>query len=135
MNNGIGEGACDFHWVSNGTSPNLTNPVFIQYEWPTAVTIGSFYIETTNATATIACASAGRNIASGRVEWWNGMQWVVAGSFAGLVDDVQFNLPAPVQTTRLRVVDLTVTDVPGGNGNSVIYEWHVYAGSSCIPPP
>ncbi|MCC6521304.1 MAG: discoidin domain-containing protein [Polyangiaceae bacterium] len=129
LNNGIGEGVCQWSWVDDNTTPS---GAFIQYDWPAPVTVGSIYIATARAAGGEPPCSppAGRNVASGSVQWWDGAQWVTAVAFAGQTDDVQVDLPTPVTTQNLRVYDLT-TDP--GNGNSMVYEWYVYAGSGCVP--
>lgn len=126
MNDGVTEPVCAFHWVDNDTSPQ---GAFIEYQWTTPVTIGSTYIATQQATSTV-CASSGRNVNSGSVQYWNGTTWVTAITFSGQLDDVAIDLPQPVTTTGLRIFDMTTSP---GNGNSLIYEWFVYPSAGCTP--
>ena len=131
MNDGVGKTTCAFAWVTNGTSPG---GAYIQYTWAAAVSVGSVYVETEPDTSCSPPPPGGRNIHSGTVQYWNGSAWVTSTtfSFAAGHGDVQVNLPQPVTTTQLRIFDLT-TDP--GNGNSMIFEWHVYSGINCSPPP
>jgi hypothetical protein len=133
MNNGLPPNCSNFAWVTDSTTVISTSPAWIQLTWPSAVTIGSFYIVTENGLSPTICPTPlGRNIASGTVQTWNGAIWVTAGSFSGQNANVQFNLPSQVTTTQIRVTNMT-TDP--GNGNSIIYQWHVYSAQSCMPPP
>lgn len=131
LNNQVGKNVCNWAWVNNNTAPS---GAYFQYDWPAPVTIGSFYVETDNGlNPGPPCNSpAGRNLASGTVQWWNGASWVTSTTWSGQHGDLKIDLPAPVTTTKLRLYDVT-TDP--GNGNSLIYEWHVYQGSGCMPPP
>jgi hypothetical protein len=131
MNNGQAPNCSGFAWVSNSPTPGTA---YIQLTWPAPVTIGSFYINTENQGGTAPCGEpTGRNVASGTVQAWNGQTWVTVGSFSGQTADVQYNLPSMVTTTQLRIYGMTTS--PGTNGNSIIYQWHVYSGTNCVPPP
>jgi hypothetical protein len=133
MNNGQPTSCSTWVWVTD-TATVGTSPAWIELDWPSSVTIGSFYINTENSAGTSPCTEApGRNVASGTVQTWNGMAWVTVGSFTGMTADVQYNLPSPATTTKLRVTNLVTSVVP--NGNSIIYQWHVYSGKNCTPPP
>ena len=46
-------------------------------------------------------------------------------------DDFQLNLPAPVNTTKIRLYNV----VTSGSINALVFEWHVYSGVNCVPPP
>lgn len=131
MNNGINKNTCQWAWVDDNTGPT---GAWIEYQWPQPVTIGSFYIETENGLISgPPCNNGlGRNVRSGTVQYWSNNAWATSTTFANKNGDVQIDLPQAVTTTRLRVFDLT-TDP--GNGNSIIYEWHVYGGTACVPPP
>jgi hypothetical protein len=143
MNNGIGKSHCgEFSWISNSTTPS---GAWWELDWPSPVTIASFYIEASNADGTGQCSEpAGRNINSADVQTWNGSTWVTATSFSGKSGDIQLNLPAPVVTTKIRLFNVTAgaSGVCGGpppqpacNGNSLMFEWHVFGAPACIPPP
>jgi hypothetical protein len=142
MNDGIGKSHCDeFSWIANNATPS---GAFWQLDWPSPVTIASLYIEATNADGTGQCPSdTGRNIASADVQWWNGWGWATAFSFSGKSGDVQIDLPQPVVTKSLRLFDVTAgapsicgaPPLPLCNGNSIMYEWHVFNTPGCIPPP
>ena len=131
MNNGLGKSSCQWAWINDDVAPT---GAWIQYVWAQPVTIGSFFIETENGVSPSAlCGNPlGRNIRSGTVQYWSNNAWVTSTTFANLDGDVQIDLPQAVTTTKLRVFDLT-TDP--GNSNSIIYEWHVYGGTACAPPP
>lgn len=130
MNDGVGQESCQFHWVFNDTQPA---GAYIELQWPDVVTIGSIYIETENTTGTPECSVAGvRNLGAGTVQYQMNSVWVDIASFSGFTNDVRVDFTTPVQTTALRVFDMTAT-APGYN--SVIYEWHVYPKAGCTPPP
>jgi hypothetical protein len=135
MNDGLASGCGMFTWVA--TAGTSAGTAYIELTWPAAVTIGSFYIETVNSLGTApACGTgAGRNVASGTVQAWNGQTWVTVGGFSGQGGQfVQYNLPSMVSTTALRIYGLAAT-AGLGNGNSVIFQWHVYSRVNCMPPP
>ena len=87
------------------------------------------YIETDNASSPM-CGTGGRNVESGTVQWWNGSGWQTATTFQSQSDDIQLNFSPKLNTTKLRVFDVTASP---GNGNSLIFEWYVWAGSNCTP--
>jgi hypothetical protein len=125
LNDGVRQAACTyFSWVQNTTSPGAA---YFQYTWPSAVTIGSFYLETGMGECS---TTVGRGVGSGRVEWWDGATWQLATTFSGKTDDFQLDLPTAVTTTRLRLYAVTAS----ATSNSLIHEWFVYAGKACIPP-
>lgn len=126
MNDVVSEPTCSFHWINNGQVPN---GAFIEFQWASPVTIGSTYIATQHANMAV-CGSAGRNVNSGSVQYWDGNGWVTATTFSAQLDDVAVNLPMPVTTTRLRIFDMTTSP---GNGNSMIYEWYVFPVAGCMP--
>lgn len=128
INNKIGKVCNEFNWVANSQQPS---GAWAELDWPAQVSIGSFYIETDDGQNPL-CGTTGRNIASATVQWWNGNSWVNAGSWSNQHGDIKYNMPQAVATTKLRIFDMT-TDP--GNGNSIIFEWHVYAGTNCSPPP
>jgi hypothetical protein len=126
MNDGVTEPTCSFHWINNAQVPS---GAYIEYQWAAPVTIGSLYVATQQASLAV-CASAGRNLESGTVQYWDGVAWVTSTTFSGQLDDVALDLPAPVTTTGLRIYDVITSP---GNGNSMIYEWFVYPGTGCTP--
>ncbi len=127
MNNTLTEPNCAKHWVDNSTAPS---GAYIEYQWPSPVTIGSTYIATQQASSTACGNTAGRNVNSGLVQYWDGAAWVTAASFSGELDDVVVDLPQQISTTRLRIFDMTASP---GNGNSIIYEWFVFPVAGCMP--
>jgi hypothetical protein len=133
LNNGIGRSQCSnrFSWISNSSNPS---GAWFELDWTSPVTIASLYVESPNANGTdcVANIAPGRNVASADVQTWNGTTWVTAISFAGKSGDIQVDLPSPVITTKLRLYNVTAGL---GNGNSLIYEWHVFGAPTCVPPP
>ena len=128
LNNGMTEATdCKrFSWIDNDTS---ASGAYFELDWPSAVTIGSLYVETAPAGGDV-CNFAGRNLSSATVEYWNGTSWVTSTSWTSETDDVDITLPSPVTTTKLRLYDVTSTP---GNGNSLIYELYVFPSADCIP--
>ena len=131
INNGIGKSDCNsFSWIFDGPTPDTA---FWELDWPSPVTIGSFYVEAEPADGSGPCMEpAGRNIASADVQIWSGAAWMTVTSFSGESGNLQIDLPAPVTTTKLRLANVESSP---GNGNSAMFEWHVFAGVGCIPPP
>jgi hypothetical protein len=131
MNDGTAEGVnCNWAWISNSTTPS---GAYFELDWASAQTIRSIYVDTMSSAGSPSCSTpGGRNIASGTVQWWNGASWVTATTFSGKTNDFQLDLPATVTTTKLRLYDVTTSP---GNGNSILFEWHVYSGTGCVPPP
>jgi hypothetical protein len=130
LNNGYGESQCgDYSWVQNSNVAGAD--AWFELDWPSAVTIASMYIESPLAGGGPCGVVAGRNVASANVQTWNGSAWVTATSIAGGSGSLQVNLPSPISTTKLRL-DSVLTSP--GNGNSIIWEWHVFGTPSCVPP-
>jgi hypothetical protein len=97
------------------------------------VTIGSIYVETAMADGTGQCAVApGSNLAGADVQAWNGSAWVTTQSFSGQSGDIQLTFNPPISTSKLRLFNVTTSN---GNGNALVWEWHVFSGQGCIPPP
>jgi hypothetical protein len=131
MNNGIGKSHCnEYSWIDNGSTPNGD---FWELDWPSPVTVASFYVEAEPAAGTGQCPTqAGRNIAAADVQWWNGSAWVTATSFSGKSGDVQLDLQPPVTTSKLRLFNVVSSP---GNGASIMFEWHVFGTPGCVPAP
>jgi hypothetical protein len=128
MNNGVL--SCDFHWITNDS---MSPGNWIELDWATPQTVAMFHMDTVNATSAQCMNIAGRTVAGGEVQWWNGT-WVSGGSFFGMTDDFDFTIAGgPVSTTRLRIFNLVAT-TSGYAMNSVIYEWFVYASVGCTSP-
>ena len=114
-------------WVSNSTSPG---GAYMQYTWPSPVTIGSMYIDTED------CASPGCNngrpVHGAEVQWWNGSSWITAQTFSNAGGDTAMTFNPAINTTQLRLFNV----VAGGCGqmsNSLMYEWFVWPGANCMP--
>jgi Stigma-specific protein, Stig1 len=159
MIDGVGKTACgtsSFTYVSN--SPFAGNGSWIQLDWSELQDIDSFYLQTDDGAQFVGgdlsqandglgvCWSnpvppGARNIEAATVQWWdyslNGGagDWADAGTFSGQSGNVQFNFPARVNTTRIRLLDLQTSWADGYGGNSVIWEWHVYSALNCQPTP
>jgi hypothetical protein len=134
MNNGLGKSHCsEFSWLENANATTA----WWELDWPSPVTIASFYVEAPSADGTGQCPTApGRNIDGAQVQTWNGSSWVTVTTFSGKSGDVQVNIQPPVSTTKLRLYGVTYTTPCLGicNGNSIMYEWHVFGSVNCIPP-
>jgi hypothetical protein len=90
------------------------------------VTINRMAFDTMNAAAASCSYSAGRALAGGDVQYWDGAGWVTVGSVTGHTDDWQYVFPAPVTTTRLRLYNAHNATAGGQQSNPVIYDWAVY---------
>ena len=131
---GVDEAACAaancfecYGWVTNDATPG--GGEFMQLTWPAMQTIGSMVVDTTPPGG--ACsATQNRSIEDGTVQYWNGASWVDATTFSNQSGDLSFNFNPPLQTTQVRLFD--VTTAPGGM-NSLIFEWHVYEPLDCSP--
>jgi hypothetical protein len=138
VNNGIGKSQCGRDsWVFNTA---IASGAYWELDWPAPVTIGSFYVESPLLEGTAGvwqCMEIpGRNIESADVQYWNGSTWVTVTSFSGKSGDIQIDIVPAVTTTKLRLYNVT-----SGTGcigmcfaNSIMFEWHVFAGVGCIPP-
>jgi hypothetical protein len=118
MNNGSLQASCTFHWVTAGTTPSGK---WIQYCWPCAVLVGSVWFDTSPAAGSCGM-SAGRTLAGGTLQHWNGSGWSTLGTISGKTDDWSYAF-TPVSTTKLRLYDLVSS---GAAGNPMIYEWRVF---------
>jgi hypothetical protein len=130
MNDGLGQAeTCQSHWISNNTVPV---GAYIQLDWPQDVSLASLYVDTEHATSPSGCAAQpGRNLADGEVQAWIGGAWSTLATFHSQTDDVQIDLPLTT-TSTLRIFNATSGP---GNGNTMIYEWYVYADPGCVPSP
>jgi hypothetical protein len=128
MNDGVGKSCNGWCWIDNG---DVANGAWAELDWPQPVTIGSMYVETEDNDNPL-CGNQGRNIASATIQYWNGGAWMEIMKVSSLHADVKVDFPMAVTTTKLRMYDMT-TDP--GNGNSIVWEWHVYQGTGCVPPP
>jgi hypothetical protein len=118
-----------FGWVSNSTT---ANGAWVQYDWTAPVTIGSMWLDANSCTGL--CYSGGRTVNSGTVQWWNGSAWINAQTFTNQNNAFGVTFIPPLITTKLRIFDITAGSC-GQTSNSLIYEWYVYPGANCSPPP
>jgi hypothetical protein len=130
LNNGVATCMSGWSWVENNTSPAGD---FFMYEWPTPVVVGSFTVDSEAAGGGACDIGQGRDIKSATVQTWNtaNSTWVTAGTI-GNQADYNFVFPAPVTTTKLRLMDVTCS---AGGLNSKILEWIVYPSNTCVTPP
>jgi hypothetical protein len=135
-NNGINEAGCQmsgctgcFGWISNSTTAGTA---FMQYDFPGPVQVGSMYVDTNDCVT--GCSSAGRIMASGSVQYWDGLAWQTAQTFSNHVGDLTMTFTPKLNTTKLRIYAVTA-GACGQNSNTLVYEWYVWPGSGCTPPP
>jgi len=114
-----------FTWISNGTT---AAGAWALLTWPQATRVGGIYVSTESQTAL--CGTNGRNLASAKVQYWNGTTWVQVGTIGGSGGTHQLAFPTPVVTTQLRLYDVTAASY-----NTIIHEWHAYQVAGCSPPP
>ncbi len=134
LNDGVYEQGCMnagcsacFCWINNTTTPG---GAFIEYDWKSIQTIGSIFVDAKDCATN--CSAQGRSLFSGKIDWWDGAKWVTAHTFTGIDGDLKVTLPQKLQTTKLRLYDLT-TGKCGQGSNTLIFEWGVYGGSNCGP--
>ena len=116
-------------WVANSTSPS---GAWVQYDWPSAQQIGSMYVDGNDCVLT-GCAN-GRTVDGGEVQYWDGSQWVTVHTFSGNMGDLAVTFNPKLNTDSLRIFNITAGSC-GQASNTLIYEWYVYPGANCIPPP
>jgi hypothetical protein len=137
LNNGVDEAGCQasgctgcFTWISNGTAPAGD---YIQYDWPSAVQIGSMLLDL-NQCGGSGCSGSGRGMASADIQYWNGAQYITAQTVTNNTGDVQVTFNPKITTDSLRVFNMTaVGNGCGQSSNTLIYEWYVWPGSNCMP--
>ncbi|MBK6514124.1 MAG: hypothetical protein IPG04_08385 [Polyangiaceae bacterium] len=129
MNNGNPSCSNGWAWIENDGSPAGD---YFQLTWASPVTIGSMTVDSVAAGGDGVCGvPSGRNILAATVQYWNGAGWVTAGSLFNQAD-YNFVFPSQITTTMLRLYDVTASP---GNGNSLLFEWYVYASPTCVIPP
>lgn len=121
-------GGCSecFGWVSNGSTPSGD---FIELQWNTEVSIGSMRVDTERQNQG-ACGFDDRNVQDGIVQAWNGNSWSEVESFSNESDDLRFVFDPPLETTRIRLHQLTT---PAGGLHSIVYEVAVFGPPNCVP--
>jgi hypothetical protein len=115
-------------WISNSMTPN---GAFMQYDWPSLVTIGSMYVDAGACPPNNTCYS-GRTLHAGSIEYWDGVQWVVAQTFSNNPGDLAVTFNPQITTTKLRMFNVVAANC-GQNNNTLAYEWYVWPGSGCMP--
>jgi hypothetical protein len=141
FNDGVSKAACKmsgcskcFGWVSNLTS---ASGKWVSLEWPNAVQIGSMYVEANPCSGGAGCYSGGRTVFSGTVQYFSGGQWLDAQPFTGgggMSGDIKLTFTPKLNTTKIRIYDITAQSGCGQSSNSLIYEWYAYPGANCSPP-
>jgi hypothetical protein len=104
----------------------------MQYDFPGPVQVGSMYVDTNDCVT--GCSAAGRIMASGSVQYWDGLAWQTAQTFSNHVGDLTMTFTPKLNTTKLRIYAVTA-GACGQNSNTLVYEWYVWPGSGCTPPP
>lgn len=115
-------------WISNGTTPS---GAWMMYEWTAPVTIGSMHIDTADCNS-MSCDD-GRLVEDGEVQWWDGAQWVTATTFSNQTGDFTLTFGPALNTTKVRLFNVTANNTCGQGSNSLMYEWYVWPGSGCTP--
>jgi hypothetical protein len=111
-----------YNWVN---ATNTPGGVWLQYDWPSAVRIGSMRVDTKLNTDT--CAATGRTLGAATIQYWDGAAWVTHGSVTNQLNDWTYTFATPITTTRLRLYDVYTTGTVGQLNNPVVYEWEVYS--------
>jgi hypothetical protein len=123
LNDGHYEGECGtykFCWIDATT---MAGSGYFQYSWAGAQQVRRISIDTMAAGGTPCGSYAGRNLAGGTIQWWNGGAWVTAGTVSGQTNDWSFTFPSPVTTTAIRIYGA----YSGSVANPLIFEWDVYS--------
>jgi hypothetical protein len=115
-------------WISNDTS---TLGKWVEYDWASPVTIGSMYVDAQNCPGST-CYS-GRTFGTGNIQWWDGVAWQTAQSFTNNTGDLAVTFATPLNTTKLRVMDLRAAACGSQQDATLIYEWYVWPGAGCLP--
>jgi hypothetical protein len=116
MNDGELQASCNFHWINSGTTSGTS---WIQLTWPTAQTLHSVWFDTG---AGVCGINAGRELAGGTVQWWNGSSWISDGVESGHVADWTHVFSTPVTTTMIRLYGAYANYT----SNAAIFEWQAY---------
>jgi hypothetical protein len=108
---------------------------WMEYSWPTPVTIGGFAIWQFRPTGTR------QLIGAADMQYWGGMSWISIGGYHAIKENLYTvgkpyykELPQPVTTTKFRLVNLIGYAYPSGQvSNPSVSEWQVFPGTSGIP--
>ncbi|MEZ4442470.1 MAG: hypothetical protein R3B72_25480 [Polyangiaceae bacterium] len=112
-------------WINGSTSPNGG---FYEYDWTAPVQIGSLWVDTSDCNLSGQCNNS-RSVGQAEVQWWDGAQWITAGTITNQPGDFGFTFPQKVTTTKLRLYNVATAC----GSNPLMYEWYVWAGSACMP--
>jgi hypothetical protein len=132
LSDGVDEKGCQakgcnqcFCWINNSTAPS---GAYVEYDWVTQQTIGSIHVDAKDCNTS--CSSQGRTMFGGKVQWWDGATWQTAQTFTNNDGDLKMTFNPKLKTTKLRIYDITAANC-GQTSNTMIYEWGVWAGSTC----
>ncbi len=103
---------------------------WMEYTWPSPVTIGGFAIWQFRPTGTR------QLIGSTDMQYWSGSSWVSIGGYHAIKENIYTvgqpyykELPQSVTTTKFRLVDLIGYAWPSGQvSNPSLSEWQVFPG-------
>lgn len=99
--------ATPWGWVAGNSSSGTS--MWIQYEWTSAVSINELYVYTVSTATRIMTACD--------VQYWDGTAWKTAKSFT-LTAATEYSLEFPtVNTTRIRITNMTVSGTQSSNPN------------------
>jgi hypothetical protein len=126
LNNSVGENCSQWAWMGNSS----TSSGWATLTWSSAQTVGSMYIDSEHATAP-ACGTSGRDIKSATVQYQNlSNGWVSVGTIQN-GENYMFTFSSPVQAKAVRLTNVLSS---AGNGNTIVFEWYVFATAGCPTP-
>jgi hypothetical protein len=120
MNNDLLEASCLFHWVYAVSTPGSS---WIQLDWSGPVTVNNVWFDTAPASSGVCGMSAGRTLAGGTLQAWDGTAWVTLASVSGKTDDWSLSFQQTT-TTKLRLYGVYAPST-GLAKNPMIFEWRV----------
>ena len=113
-------------WINGSSNPNGG---WMRYTWPAPVQVGSIWVDTSQCQGSDCDTS--RSVGTVTVQWWNGSSWITAGQVTGEQGDFGFTFNPKVTTDQIRLFDVATAC----GSNPLTYEWYVWSGSACMPPP
>jgi hypothetical protein len=120
----LNDGTCTSQWITNSS----TSPGWIELDWADAVQIGSIFVDVDDPGQQNCVYGAGRYVASGQVDYWNGSSWQTQQSFTAS-GDIALTFTSTINTSKLRLSNLR----SGTNSNSIIHEVYVFSAHACTP--
>lgn len=110
-------------WIE---ASNVPGGRWIQYEWPSPVSVYNMHMDTQSGTTTNHCGNVGRTLGYAEVQWWNGSGWITDGIVTNQLDDWDYTFTLPVTTTRVRLFNIYATNLLGQSSNPIVFEWEVF---------